>query len=389
MLCECYVNVMWSQNHKPKRLDEIIGNQKLIHDLRRYHWKKPLIIYGSTGVGKSMLVDALVDDLNFKLVEVTNENIATAKATSQTASLFGGRKLLLIDNVDRIRNIKEVAGILKETKNPVILVTSDFSSKRLATIKRMCEKVQIRKPTSKTIQKILKQVCCKEGVTYDPETLEKIAENASGDVRSAINDLETLAKGKKNISLDDLEVLVKRDKTSDIYKALNLILAKNDFNEAIQSLYHLSEQPKDMLLWIDENMPYIYKDPGDILRAYEHIAKADIFIGRITNRQYWGFLRYASKLMSGGVNVSKKNGIRFTMYRFPSYFIKMSQTKKERKIKNSIGTKLSLSLHSSRRIIAKEYIPLFKTLLKNGKTSKEELIEKYSLCDEEIEYLSS
>ncbi|MBN2014080.1 MAG: AAA family ATPase [Candidatus Altiarchaeota archaeon] len=379
---------MWVQKHRPEKLEEIAGNPKLVQDLKRYHWKKPLLIYGPTGVGKTSLINSLACELGFEIVEVTNENLDSAKATAQTASIFGGKRLLLIDNVDQIKDIKKVADLLKESRNPITLLTSDFGSKRLATIKKMAEKLQMRRPTAKTLERILQQICNKEDVIAEAGVLEKISENSAGDIRSAINDLETAAKGRKKISMEDLEVLEKRDKTSDVYKALSLILTKKDFKEAVTSLYDLDEQPKDVLLWIDENMPYIYTDKEDIWRAYEYIAKADIFLGRITNRQYWGFLRYVNTLMSGGVNISKKKQIRYSMYRFPSYLIKMSQTKKERNIRKTIGEKLSPILHASCRVIDKEYIPLFKTLLKNERINGEELMEKYRLGEEEVEYLN-
>ena len=377
---------MWIQKYKPRRLDEIVGNPKLIQSLREYQWKKPLLIYGPPGVGKSALVDAIVKEFNFDLVEVTDENIDSARATAQTGSIFGGRRLILIDHVDQIKNIGEITKILKETKNPTVLITSDFGSRRLGTIKRVCEKAQMRRPSSKSIKKLLQNICYKEGVSPEEGVLERIAENAKGDVRSAINDLETLAKGKKSISIRDLGIMEIRDRSIDIYNALNLILIKRDFEGAIRSTRDLDEQPRDILLWIDENMPRVYRR-GDIERAYRYISKADIFLGRIINRQYWGFLRYLSPLMSGGVNISKSGGVNFTMYKFPSYIIKMSQTKKERAIKKSIGKKLSPLLHVSGKIIDREYIPLFRTLLKNGKISRLDLIDRYGLSEDEIEYL--
>jgi len=378
---------MWIQKYKPRNLDEIAGNPKLIQSLREYQWKKPLLVYGPPGVGKSALVEAIVKEFDFDLVEITDKNISNARVTAQTASIFGKRKLILIDNVNQIKDIRGITELLKETKNPTVLVTSDFSSRRLGTIKRICEKAQMRRLTSKSIKKLLQNICYKEGISPEEGVLEKIAENAKGDVRSAINDLETLAKGKKNISVEDLGILERRDRSIDIYNALNLILIKRDFEDAIRSIYDLEEQPRDILLWIDENMPRVYKGE-DIEKAYKYISKADIFLGRIIRRQYWGFLRYVSPLMSGGVNISKSKGVNFTMYKFPSYIIKMSQTKKERNIKKSIGQKLSPLLHVSVRIIDREYIPLLRTLLKNEKISRLDLIERYRLNEDEIEYLS-
>ncbi len=378
---------MWSQKYQPRTLEEVAGNPKLVADIRAYDWKKPLIIYGPSGSGKSTLVAAIASDRDYELVAVTDENMASAKYASQTASMFGRKKLIYIDNVELADNIKAVGELIAESKNPVIMTTGDFSSKRLATIKKSAEKLQMRKPTAKTVEKLLAHICAKEGVECDPSVLGKIAENSEGDVRCAINDLETVAKGRKKITEQDAAVLDRRDTTTDIYHALGLILTKNDFTQAVRSLWDLEEQPKDILLWIDENMPHVYTTKEDIGRAYEYLSEADMFIGRITRRQYWGFLRYANTLMSGGVNSAKKSKVRFAMYKFPSYLITMSQTKKKREMNKRIGNKLSPHLHASNKVIAKEYIPLLRTLLSKEKMTKEQLTRDYKLDEEEVEYL--
>jgi replication factor C large subunit len=271
--------------------------------------------------------------------------------------------------------------------NPLILITSDFKSKKLATVKKRCQKVQIRKHTSSSVAKLLRGICEKEGVDVEDEILKRIAENASGDIRAAINDLETLAKGKNKIIESDMELIKERDKTSDIYKALSAILIKRDLQKAIRSTYNLNEQPQNVLLWIDENLPKVVKGKEELSQAYKYLSRADIFLGRITRRQYWGFLRYANPLMTGGVNISRGDKVGFAMYQFPFYIIRMGQTKKERNLKKNIGLKLSGEFHCSSKVVAGEYIPLLRTLIKNNKIDVGELAERFRLDDDEVGYL--
>lgn len=379
---------MWINKYKPAKLAEIIGNKKVIEDLRGYTWGKPLLIYGPTGVGKSVLVEALADELDFDLVEINDGNIGNSRNTVESSSLFGNRKLIFIDNVDRIKDIRTVTEILKVSRNPVVLITSDFKSKRLATVKKRCQKVQIKRHTTSSVVKSLQGICMREGVDVEVDILKSIAENASGDLRAAINDLETVAKGRDRISEVDVELIGKRDRTSDIYKALTAILMKRDMQEAMRSTYDLNEQPRDVLLWIDENLPKVVKGRGELNQAYRYLSRADIFLGRITGRQYWGFLRYANSLMTGGVNVSKGDKISFAMYQFPFYIIRMGQTKKERNLKKNIGLKLSPELHCSSKTVANEYIPLLKTLIKENKINVKEVEDRFRLDKEEIEYLT-
>lgn len=378
---------MWSEKYKPMNFHEFIGNQKLIQDIKRYNWKKPLLIYGSTGVGKTTFAEALAKELNLEILRVRNENLDSAITASQSSSIFGGKKLILIDHVDKIGDIKKVSSLLEKTRNPTILITSDFSSRRLKTIKKSCEKLQFRKPMAATIKNILEGICRKEEIHAGKEILIRIAENSAGDIRSAINDLQTVGMGKQRIEEKDLELLGPRDRTTDIYEVLSKVLTKRDFKQAIESTRNLNEQPRDILMWIDENLPRIYKSREEIAKAYHYISRADVFLGRIIRRQYWGFLRYATPLMTGGVNISKCQNVNFTRYQFPLYFAKLGHTKKERAMKKSIAKKLSPELHASGKVIAREYIPLLRVMLKKNKLTEEEIMREYRLNSEEVEFI--
>ena len=378
---------MWSEKYKPRNFHEFVGNQKLIQDIRSYGWKKPLLIHGSTGAGKTTFAQALASELELEILCVRNENLDSAITASQTSSIFGGKKLIFIDHVDKIRDIKKASLLLEKTRNPTILITSDFSSKRLKTVKKACEKLQFRKPMAATITNILGGICGKEGIHPDKEILMRIAENSAGDIRSAINDLQTVGLGKQRIEKKDLELLGPRDRRTDIYEVLSKVLTKSDFKQAIQSTWNLNEQPRDILLWIDENLPRIYKSREEIAKAYHYVSRADVFLGRIIRRQYWGFLRYVTPLMTGGVNISKNQNVNFTRYQFPLYFAKLGHTKKERAMKKSIAEKLSPELHASGKVIARQYIPLLRTMLSKNKLGEEELAKEYGLNSEEIDFI--
>ncbi len=378
---------MWSEKYKPRNFHEFVGNQKLIQDIRSYGWKKPLLIHGSTGVGKTAFAEAIAKELELEILRVRNENLDSAIIASQSSSIFGGKKLILIDHVEKIGNIKKVPLLLEKTRNPTILITSDFSSRRLKTIKKSCEKLQFRKPMAATIRNMLEAICEKEGIHADKEILLRIAENSGGDIRSAINDLQTVGMGKQRIEEKDLELLSPRDRTTDIYEVLSKVLTKSDFKQAIQSTWNLNEQPRDVLLWIDENLPRIYRSKEEIAKAYHYVSRADVFLGRIIRRQYWGFLRYVTPLMTGGVNISKNQKVNFTRYQFPLYFAKLGHTKKERAMKKSIAGKLSPEFHASGKVIAQQYIPLLQTMLRKNKLSEEELVKEYGLNSEEIEFI--
>ena len=379
--------MMWTIKHKPESLDEYRINKKAIEEIRGNIHDKPVLVYGQIGAGKTTIIELIAKELDLELVEITNDNIINAVTASQSASITGKKKLIYIDNPENIKKIKEVGKLVSKTRNPLIFETSDPASRRLSTIKKKCKQINIRKPTSASVTKILEQVCEREDILVDKRLLMKIADNSLGDIRSALIDLETIAKQRTKITEEDLGILESRDRKEDIYKALSKILVKKDFNQAIKSTWNLDLQPRDTIMWIDENISRVYSDLEDLYRAFQYLARADSYMGRIHERQYWGFLRYATPLMTAGVNAARKGKIKHSYFQFPRYIIEMSKTKKGRGLKKSIGEKLSPTLHASNRIIAEQYIPLYRTLLKEGVTSPEELMKEYRLDLEEIEYL--
>jgi len=89
---------MWCEKYRPGNFDNIIGNQSLKENIKSYNWVQPLIVYGAIGVGKTAFVNAAANEFGWGVVEITDENLDSSSKIATTSSLFGTKKLVVIDN---------------------------------------------------------------------------------------------------------------------------------------------------------------------------------------------------------------------------------------------------------------------------------------------------
>lgn len=373
-MCFSNISVLLTEKYKPKSLTQIIGNDKEIKkiimwalDWQRGKVEKPLLIYGPTGVGKTSVAYALKHQFDWELLELNASDIRnkintekTVGVAAETMSLFGKTRLILIDDVDKMSSTKDrggtpvISSFLKTSKQPIILTADDLWDKKIASLRSLCGKIQFKKVNNSSIQKYLISIAEKENINISREIIEEIVSINSGDVRASLNDLQA-----RNIS-------VFRDKQINVFDALRIVLKTTNFTEARNVSFTVDLDHEMFKLWIDENIPREYEKAQDIAKAYNNLSRADIFDGRILKRQYWGFLRYSTDLMTAGVALSKKEKYKkFTGYAFPSYIQKMGSSKTKRATNKQISLKLKKYLKGSTRKIEDSFEIIASILKKN------------------------
>ena len=359
--------MLLTEKYKPKSLTQIIGNteetKKIITwalDWQRGKKEKPLLISGPSGTGKTTIAHALAVQFDWEILEVNASDMRNKENTKKTTglasenmTLFGKPRLILIDDVDKMSSTKDrggvstIASFIKTTKHPIILTADDMWDKKLSSLRSLCKKIKLKKINTSSLKRFLKYVVEQEGMDINEEKIDEIASLSSGDVRAALNDLQA-----KNIRAS-------RDRQVNIFDALKIIFKTQEYSEARIAAFNVDIDHDSFKLWIDENIPREYEKPNDLAEAFDYLSRADVFDGRIYRRQYWGFLRYSTDLMTAGVSLSKEEKYRkFTPYAFPSYIRKMGSSKSKRALDREIAKKLSKHLHGSR----KDIIDSFDTL---------------------------
>jgi replication factor C large subunit len=258
--------------------------------------------------------------------------------------------------------------IIKESRFPVVLTANNPYEPKLRTLREYCELVEFKKIPVFDIEKRLRKICEKEKIKYDEEVLRQIAKRAEGDLRAAINDLETIAVGKKEINSEDLEFLGYREREKNIFDVLKMIFKTKTALAAKLSIAEVDKDPEEIFWWIENNITKEYEKPEEIAKAFDLLSKADLFRKRVASRQYWAFKSYMIDLMTAGIAVAKKDTYhKFTKYQYPNNLMLLGSTKFTRKVANEILLKLARELHASQKKIKSEYLPFLKIILKDKK----------------------
>ena len=313
-------------------------------------------------------------------------------AATQQRSLFGGSKLILVDEMDGISGRKDYGGvpalvkIIVDSKFPIVITANNPYNQKFSSIRNKSELLQFKELEADDIFTILRNICDKEKIKYEEDALKMLSRRAGGDARAAVNDLEILSVMGEGITKNIIDDLSERNKTDTIINSLLKIFKTKDPNIAKDAFLNVEEDFDQRFLWLDENLPREYTHPPDLARAYDKLSRADVFKGRIRRWQHWGFLRYVDNLMTAGIAVSKdEKNKNFNQYKPTGRILKMWWAKQKSMKKKAIAAKIAEKTHTSSKQVIKN-IEYFKTMFQNKEMS-EKIAEDLDLAKEEVEWL--
>lgn len=403
----------WVEKYRPATLKKVAGNPSSLKTLVGWMdgWregkpkKRAVLLHGPAGTGKTSAAYALANELGYDFIELNASDARTKDIINRivgSASTLGTlnpekeKKVVIIDEVDGIHGKADYGGLaalknwVKVSLQPLILIANDPWSLP-KDFRGLCEMVPFKRINQRTVVRVLKEICTKEGIVTDEKVLKIIAVNSNGDLRSAINDLQALTEGKKKLELPDIDILTIRDSEMRIFDTLIRIFKTSSCNRAREAVWESGEDPDTIMKWVAENVPVEYEDPEDLAAAFDSISKADVFMGRIMRRQDWGLLKYASDLMSAGVATAKKHRYKkFSRYQYPKTFALYARTRKKKEIMDSIAEKMQgkrdtrEKCHGSKKLMKAEFFPLLKVVLNNDFEMGSRLASQLEFTLEEI-----
>jgi replication factor C large subunit len=399
--------IPWTKKYFPKNSSEVQGQTKPLSELKTFitnfknQSKKAALLYGPPGTGKTSSAYAIANELSYEVFELNasdfrNKDMIESKLGSaiNQRSLFSKNKIILIDEINGLAGredrggISAVAKIIEKSIFPVVMTAEDPYNQKLKSIRKKSELINFKTLNYLSVLSVLKNIAKKENIKYDESTLKSFSRRSGGDLRSAINDFQTLTHEKKKLEKGSLEELSERNKKESMITALMKVFKTRDIDIAIKAFNNVDEDFDKQLLWIDQNLPMEYKKPEDLARAYDSLSKSDVFKGRIRKWQYWRFLVYVNAFLTAGVAVAKDEKYKeYIPYKPTTRILKLWRAKMKYQKRKSIASKIAEKTHASSRIALQETLPYMTFIFKKNKKQAEQLADFFKLDKDEAEWL--
>lgn len=248
------IQEIWTEKYRPKNLKNIIGQDHVVERLESFVKNRSLphcLFAGPAGCGKTTAALAIANELfgnnwksNFLELNASDERgIDTirikVKDFARTMAL-SGFKIIYLDEADSLTRDAQHAlrrTMEKYTDTARFILAVNYSSKIIPPIQSRTAVFRFSPLREEDIIKSLKNIASNEKLKVDEEALKTIVYISEGDMRRAINILQTSAVMESNITED---VILSVTSRADPNAVKNMIeTAMSDFKKARSQLLSL------------------------------------------------------------------------------------------------------------------------------------------------------
>ncbi|OQR91027.1 replication factor C subunit [Achlya hypogyna] len=429
--------MLWPDKHKPKSMNDIIGNGELgkrlvqwLRDFDAVHVKgtkkvpfnpkmtdnmgaKTVLLSGPPGIGKTTLAALAARECGMDVLEL-NASDARSKKTLQSgladivgtqALAFGGKaamgltkRVIVMDEVDGMSSgdrggMAELIAIIKKSKTPIVCICNDRQSPKVRSLANYALDLKFRRPTKSQIATRLLAIGAAQGMQCERNALEEAAERFGNDIRQLLNWMQMWNRSKTTMTYDDVVAHFYQSEKDDVLR-LNPFSAtqqifKNgatfdDRNEAYFVDYDL------MPLMVQEN--YIASIQSkrtssddkldDITAAADMIAESDLVSVYIRKEQRWDLLTKQAALNVAACTYAEGFVSR---PEFSRWMGKNSSTNKAKRLLSELSIRMRSHASGARNAIRMDYVPYMKevllTRLLAGEESMDGVIDMLDACE--------
>jgi len=205
---------LWTEKYRPKNLSEIAGQSLIVSRLQAFLVKglPHMLFAGPPGCGKTTAALALARELygnnwhaNFLELNASDERGIDVvrhkiKDFARTRPIAADYKIVCLDEADSLTNDAQHAlrrTMERYSESTRFILIANYSSKIIEPIQSRCAVFRFKQLTEQDSIGFLKRVAATEKLDIDEEALSAILHLSEGDMRRAVNILQSAATAPK------------------------------------------------------------------------------------------------------------------------------------------------------------------------------------------------
>ena len=304
----------WVEKYRPDSINDIISHDQNIKTIKKLLMSKSLpnlLFHGYSGTGKTSTIMAIAKEIyghNIRLMVMKldasddrgiNSVREDIKGFAEKSNMFQkGVRLIILDEADAMTFDAQFAlrRIIEKYASTIrFCLICNYENKIIPAIRSRCANFRFSNIDNKHICLKLNQIIKQENIKYEEGVIDIIATLAKGDLRKAINLLQTIYLQSEYITITScyensgipsnkiiIELLsILNDNTIDFNEShliINKIIKENKFNLAII----LKELILEILLNKNLNkMPFIISELSDLENMIAKSTFSDIYISSL------------------------------------------------------------------------------------------------------------
>ncbi|RZN36315.1 MAG: replication factor C small subunit [Methanophagales archaeon ANME-1-THS] len=245
---------IWTEKYRPRKLSEVAGQNAIIKNLQSYVRQRNLphlIFSGPAGVGKTAAAVAMARELyadtwaeNFTELNASDErgiDVVRNKIKNFARTMPIGNasfKIIFLDEADALTDAAQSA--LRRTMERYsgtcrFILSCNYSSKIIEPIQSRCSVYRFKSLSADALAARIKFIANKEGLKLSDDALRALNYVAMGDMRRAINALQSVAVLSSEIKPEMIYEITATARPEEIQALITTALA-GKFPDALELL---------------------------------------------------------------------------------------------------------------------------------------------------------